>query len=185
MESRLSLYRKKRSKKTIYITILFVSIVFFTTFFFINKLLPGTFAFYTAEVQSSGTISNASSSDLIEVDTGKIDYEKNCKIKSSITIRNKSTIEIPITIELLTKNGGNHSTSTLLKPNSIFSTNPNDTDQLPNRCEFQEIKYRIVGFNGYVDEIYTLPVDQRKLAESKDSGKVNTLSLDMSNQIKP
>jgi hypothetical protein len=178
METRLIFYKKRRFKKIMKLTSLLAIVTFFTFSLLIIRLLPGTYSNFSAETQSTGTIQNASSSDLIAVNIEKIKYEKNCKIKSSISIKNISTINIPLTVELLTKNGGNHSSSTNLEPNSTFSTNPNDVDNLSNRCETKEIKYRIIGFNGYIDEIYTLPVDHQKLAASKENnGNEQTLTI--------
>lgn len=183
METRLIFFKKRRLKKTMKVTGLLTVLVFLTLSLTTIRMLPGTFAYFTSETQATGTIHNASSADLITVNTGKIVYEKNCKIKSSISITNKSTIKIPITVELLTKNGGNHSSSTTLEPNATFSTNPNDVDNLPNRREIQNIQYRIIGFNGYIDEIYTLPVDQQRLEASKDKNNAKEVTPTKSQEI--
>jgi hypothetical protein len=72
-------------------------------------------------------------------------------------------MEIPVTLELLSKNEGNHSNTKLLKPGKSFTSNPNDTDNLPLNCNATEITYHLVGFNGYIDEDISIPLDQEKL----------------------
>jgi hypothetical protein len=146
-------------------------------------MLPGTFAYFSAETQATGTIHNASSADLIAVNSGKISYGNNCEIKSTISIKNKSTINIPLTVELWVKKGEKHSRTTILEPNSTYSANANEFKNLANRCEIQEIKYRIIGFNGYIDDIYTIPIDQQKLMATKGKNNAKEVTPGNSQEI--
>ncbi|PLR77245.1 hypothetical protein CU633_11925 [Bacillus sp. V3-13] len=162
MEQRLCKYKKRRWKSKLKLTGL--SLIFFGYIFtiFLGSL-PGTFAWFSSSASSMGVIKNSTTSDLLLIKTGDVIYEKNCKLTSSISITNISAVKIPLTVELLTKNGGNHSSTIDLEPGATFTTNPQDADNLPNQCERAEIEYHILGFNGYIDEIVSIPVDQAKL----------------------
>jgi hypothetical protein len=155
----VELKRKRRKKKrTIYIKIIISVYCILLVFGKFN-----TFAWFTSQSNAQGNITNATTSDLLTISYGEVEYLKNCKVKSSITITNISNISIPITLSLLSKNNGTHSKSLILQPGESYTTNPNDTNNLPHDCEATEITYHLYGFNGFINENKSIPLDREKL----------------------
>lgn len=124
-----------------------------------------TFAWFTSKSTASGEITNATTSDLLLI-SGSIQYARNCKIRSSITIKNISTINIPYTLRLIGKNGATHEISQTLKPNESFTDNLNNPDNLLNDCKIKQVEYHLTALQSYIDESVILSVDQEKVNAS-------------------
>ncbi|MGG3470160.1 hypothetical protein ABES02_22075 [Neobacillus pocheonensis] len=164
MESRMKKYkhiRQKRYRRLIGMLSLGGAYIFIA--FFLQSL-PVSYAWFNASASSTGQIVNATTADLIEIVPREIEYGKNGKVRTSISIKNISDVAIPLRVELLWNNKILTSTSTTLKPNTTFSTNQEQIDAVTNK----ELQYRIIGFNQYIDEMVSVPIDQGKVNASKE-----------------
>lgn len=162
MESRKWKRKTPTYMKMKRLTIFFSLLVAYLGLSLFLKMLPGTFAWLTSSTKANGQIQNATSLDLLTINPEEVQYGRNGRVKSRINIKNISTISIPLKIELLPNNQGIAS-STILKPNSTFTTNLIELSFSLKKSDIKHIQYRIVGFNGYIDEIITVPIDQEKL----------------------
>jgi hypothetical protein len=163
MESRLPKYKQKhvkRMKRTPVIGGLAVAYLGATLFF---QSIPVTYAWFTASSISKGHIQNATTAELISMNPEVIEYVENGIVKLQISITNISTVSIPLRIELLSNNEVIQSSSNDLKHNGTFSTNLEEFEALTDKGELRNLQYRIVGFEGYVDEIITVQVDEEKV----------------------
>ncbi|MBH0164248.1 hypothetical protein IHV12_04935 [Fictibacillus sp. 7GRE50] len=188
MEKRLEKYKKIRKRKVTKLTISALLIFYLLIISFNSNFSESTYAWFSVEANSNGEIKNAVTSDLITINTGEVDYLKNCKVKSIITLTNISTINIPITLELQSKNNGNHIKSLVLSPGNSYISNPNDTDNLPHNCDATEITYHLYGFEGFIDEYISIPLNREKLLatiQEPKKGQDNNQNKQLNNEEKP
>lgn len=132
-----------------------------------------TYAWFTSKTTASGQITNASRSDLLQI-TGDIQYEDNCQLRSTVTIKNISTISILIRLELTSKSGGSYVSKTL-QPNESFISNQNNTANLITNCHIKEVKYDFTALDAYIDEPFIITVDQEKLKATVKQEKKETI----------
>ncbi|ASK63526.1 hypothetical protein CFK37_15875 [Virgibacillus phasianinus] len=132
-----------------------------------------TFAWFTSQSSASGEITNATTSDLLQIN-GEIQYGENCQLKSSITIKNISTIDIPLSIERISKNGGTDEISKTLNPNESFTSNPKNPDNQLTDCTTKQVMYHLTALQSYVDEAIVLSVEQEKIKKPVDQGEKET-----------
>jgi hypothetical protein len=121
-----------------------------------------TFAWLTAQSNAEGRITNAKTTDLLDIHLGKVKYLDNCQVQSSVKITNISNIDIPIKLDLLSDSQSKYSKSKVLKPGQSLISATKDSDFLPS-CESTEITYHLFGFQGYVDEEIVIPLDSAKM----------------------
>ncbi|MBM7585452.1 hypothetical protein JOC86_001994 [Bacillus pakistanensis] len=140
---------------------LIAGLIFLTSLTF-TLARNGTYAWFTSESSASGVITNATTSDLLRM-KGDIQYGENCQVSSTVTIQNISTIDIPFSLELISKNGGTDVISKTLHPNESFTSPPNKISQRQNDCTIKQIEYDLTALNSYIDEPFILSVDQEKL----------------------
>jgi hypothetical protein len=147
--------RKRKKKRHVIISMIIIS---YCLLFMGSKY--DTFAWLTAQSYANGQITNAKTSDLLDINLGKVKYLDNCQVQSSVKITNISHIDIPIKLDLLSN--GVYSKSKVLKPGQSLISATKDSDYLPS-CESTEITYHLFGFQGYVDEEIVIPLDLAKM----------------------
>jgi hypothetical protein len=185
MKSRLETYRSKRWKQKLKYSVL-SSVVILPSLYFTSGLLsstPGTFAWFSSETSGSGSIQNVTTSDLLRITAGKVVYEKNCKVSNSLSITNISQLDTTVFVGL-----GSHSVSKRLQPGKSFSVDF-DIDYFEKNGNATSIHYRIKAFNNYVNETFSVAIDQDKLKatakdKEKDENPHNASTKDDSNQAK-
>ncbi|MBB2481291.1 hypothetical protein H5P36_13935 [Bacillus sp. APMAM] len=128
-------------------------ILIYCLFLFAGKL--NTYAWFTAEINASGEITNATTKDLLSISTSDVTYYNNCEISQNITIENISTIMIPI--KLIDQNQALH-------PGETFTT----TIKQKVSCKDTDVNYHLLGLNHYIDEMINVPLDQNKLSATAD-----------------
>lgn len=128
-----------------------------------------TYAWFTSETTASGQITNASRSELLQI-TGDIEYEDNCQLRSTVTVKNISAIAIPIRLQLTSKSSRTYVSKTL-QANESFTTNPNKTANLITNCHIKEVNYHLTALDAYIDEPFIMPVDQEKLKDTVEQVK--------------
>ncbi|WP_144697369.1 hypothetical protein [Fictibacillus phosphorivorans] len=141
-------------------------------FFYVSILIIpkyDTFAWFTAESFAEGKITNANTSDLLNIDVSEVQYQKNCKVKTSVTITNISNIEIPVSLDLISKE--NQSKSKWLQPGEAFSSGTNVTDP---SCDASQVMYHLYAFEGYVDEKIVVPLSPEKMIKPVEPKKEDT-----------
>ena len=156
MESRKWKFRKKRHKTIIRVTVLLSLILIYLGIWLSLKSLPATYAWFNASFSSNGQIINATTSDLIKVIPSNPIFTQDGNVKFDIKIKNISDTAIPLMVEVLMNNEVWDSTTSNLQVNGTFSRREKI---LINQLDNKNIKYRIVGFKGYIDVTYSLPLD--------------------------
>jgi hypothetical protein len=156
---------KRKKKRHVIISIIIMS---YCLLFMGSKY--DTFAWFTAQSNAEGRITNAKTADLLDINLGKVKYLNNCQVQSSVKITNISNIDIPIKLDLLSDSQSKYSKSKVLKPGQSLISATKDSDYLPS-CESTEIKYYLFGFQGYVDEEIVIPLDSAKMIKPVEMPK--------------
>lgn len=164
MESRKWTFRKKRHKAIIRVTVLFSLILIYLGTWLSLQSLPSTYAWFNASSSSSGQITNATTSDLIKVIPASPIFTQDGHVNFDIEIMNISGTAIPLMVEVLINNEAWDISSTNLKAKRTYSKKEHISI---NQLENKNIKYRIVGFKGYIDVTYLVPLDNVKLTMMK------------------
>ncbi|TMU84101.1 hypothetical protein FGG79_18375 [Bacillus sp. BHET2] len=125
--------------------------------------LPGTYAWFTSETSASGTIHNATTEDLLQIQASDVQYGNNCTMQNSLSVKNISDMSTTVTVSFLTSNGNEELASQKLKPGESMNTNPEDMTKWTGECDETSLTYRVQGFIHYVDENHTVAVDQTEL----------------------
>ncbi|KAA0565864.1 hypothetical protein F0342_04025 [Bacillus sp. CH30_1T] len=128
--------------------------------------LPGTYAWFTSETSASGTIQNATTEDLLQIQASEIQYGSNCSIENTLTVKNISDMSTKVTISLQFGSGEELLTSQKLKPGESLNTAPDAITDMTGGCEATSLTYHIQGFINYVDETYSVAVDSNELKET-------------------
>ncbi|XXM72925.1 hypothetical protein ACQ0QQ_03225 [Lysinibacillus sphaericus] len=145
--------------------------MFFTTFLILSVIylisfavtaVPGTYAWMTSETSASGTITNATTEDLLAFQSSNIRYGEQCSMQHTLQVKNISTMNTSVIVSLSTGNGHEKVAEQRLKPGQKMIVTP---DISAKNCEASELDYRIQAFHRYVDEAYKVPVDTVKLKE--------------------
>jgi hypothetical protein len=182
MESRLLKYKKKHRKSNFKVYFAVSIIILLISFTVLINKIPGTYAWFATKSTAVGTIKNASTSDLVNIKVGKIKYLDECKIKSTITIKNISNTEIPIKIKIVKPNSQEKLvTEITLNGNDEYTTDPAVINLQDEQCSNQNIGYRVIGFNGYIDELIPVQVDLLKLQASS----VNSATIQVNDNNTP
>jgi hypothetical protein len=145
-------------------TFLILSFIYFISITFTS--LPGTYAWFTSETSASGTIQNATTEDLLLIQSSDIEYGSNCSIEHSLSVKNISDMNTNVSIFLQSGSGEELITSQKLKPGESFKTEPNAISGLISGCEATSVDYHIKGFINYVDETYDVAIDSKALKET-------------------
>ena len=127
---------------------------------------PGTYAWFTSQTEASGTIENAVTADLLDIEPSNLLYGENCSLSHSLSVTNISSIDTVVTIEVIGREKEDYLDSAKLHPGESLSTNPTTINDFLSDCTIDHFEYHILAFGTYVDEIYTIPVDQTKLLET-------------------
>ncbi|RIW31831.1 hypothetical protein D3H55_14490 [Bacillus salacetis] len=154
--------------KYIKITALCISATMLSLYLFAETLssMPGTFAWFTSQTQASGSIQNATTSDLLKIHTSEINYGKNCSVRNSISIKNISNMDTVVKIALIGQGGEKLLVEKNLKPKETVKSDPEMAADHSPGCETEKIEYRVQAFKNFVNETYKLKVDSEKLKET-------------------
>lgn len=190
METRKSKHEKrlkKRNRKMAFVSSCFA--VYLGTAI-IYQELPGTFAWLMDSSVAKGQIQNATSEDMLQMAIGEVKYEQNSKIKSQISIKNKALVSIPLKIEVLINQKVVKTYITVLDVGKSYSTELMESEILGKGKSLTNVQYRIVGFEGYIDQIVTVPLNQEKLIPTVEAEKIpavneNPSETDSSTQAPP
>jgi hypothetical protein len=152
----------KKRKPAIFLgTFLVLCIVFLVSF--AVTAAPGTYAWLTSETSAAGTITNATTKDLLAFQSSEIKYGKECSIRHTLKVKNISEMDTVVTVTISASSGDESAESKKLKPGQTLTVKP---ELLENSCETESLPYRIQAFQQYVDEMYSVPVDKAKLKET-------------------
>jgi hypothetical protein len=171
MKSRLEHYRSLRKKQKLKYS-LFSSVVIFPSLFFTAGALsstPGTFAWYSSETAANGSIQSATTSDLLAIAAGEVVYEKNFKVSNSLTITNISHLVTTVFIGM-----GKHSASKSLQPGESFTFHF-EINNFKNSGNGTSIHYQIQAFKNYVNETFSVAIDQDKLKATQKDKEENEI----------
>lgn len=135
-------------------------LLFFTLICGLILVLPryDSFAWFTTQSFAGGKITNASTSDLLTIDVGEVQYLKNCNVQTSVSITNISNVDIPIQLKLL---DSKHSKTKVLAPGQSLTSGKSATDS--SSCEATQIIYHLLGFQGYIDENIVIPLSTEQM----------------------
>lgn len=122
------------------------------------KLMPASYAWFHAAVSSKGEIVNSTTADLLAFQSGNLIFEEDGTVSPKISIKNISTISIPIKVELILNNQVIDTSSQLVLKNEVY-TPPFKRINLDIRNE-HTLQVRIIGFEHYIDELFSLPMVQ-------------------------
>jgi hypothetical protein len=142
------------------------SILILSSIYFISTSIPVTYAWYTSGTSASGTIQNATTEDLLHIQSSEVQYGSNCSIEHSLSVKNLSDMSTKVTISLQSGSGEEMITSQTLKPGESFQTTPEAITDLTGGCEATSLTYHLKGFINYVDETYSVTVDSNQLKET-------------------
>jgi hypothetical protein len=158
METRKWKYIMIRKKQNQRVAVLLSIAVIYIIFSFFLKSMPVSYAWFTANTSSKGQIVNAAASDLIKIIPEQVTYDANKNIKAKLSVQNISNIDIPLKVELLVNNRVVNISSILLSQKDTYTTGTEDIKDIS--AETKDIKYRIIGFNGYINEVINYHVNQ-------------------------
>lgn len=161
MEPRKWKYNNRRKTNYKRVTFLLSIVMIYAIFSFFLKSLPVSYAWFTADTSSKGQIVNATTSDLIQIIPDRVIYDNNRRVKAKLSVRNISNIDIPLKVELIVKNQVLDTSSILLYQNDTFTTGWEKIDHIPE--DAKDIQVRIIGFQGYINEMVTYNIDQEKV----------------------
>jgi hypothetical protein len=136
--------------------------------------IPGTYAWFTSGTSAAGTIHNATTEDLLQIQSSEVQYGSNCSIENTLTIKNISDMSTKVTVLFQSDSGEELLTSQKLKPGQSLSTAPDAITDMTGGCEATTLTYHIQGFINYVDETYSVAVDSNELKETIVEGPVES-----------
>jgi hypothetical protein len=170
MEARLLKYKKKnRRTKVILNLLLSIFIILLCSITILSKI-PGTYAWFESKSTAVGVIQNAKTSDLVEIRVSNIKYIGQCKVKTSLSVKNISNTDIPLKIQLVNINSKDKTVSDItLQGNSKYTTDPTTINLNKEQCSNNNIEYQVIGYNGYINEVIPIQLDFQKLQESSTS----------------
>ena len=157
-------YKKKNGKNKFRLILACSSCMILLCSITILSKIPGTYAWFETNSTAVGTIQNAKKSDLVEIQVGNINYIGQCKIKTALSIKNVSSTDIPIKIQLVNLNSKDKTVSDItLQGNSNYTTDSTMINLNKDQCSNNNIAYRVIGFNGYINEMIPIQLDFQKL----------------------
>ena len=127
--------------------------------------LPGTYAWFTSETSASGSIQNATTEDMLQIESSEITYGDDCSIEHSLSVKNISDMSTNVTIFLQTGSGEEQMISQKLKPGASLKTAPDAISDLSGGCEATSVNYHIKGFVNYVDETFSVAVNPAEMIQ--------------------
>ncbi|MEG9296015.1 hypothetical protein V6B33_06120 [Mangrovibacillus sp. Mu-81] len=172
----------KSKLHAVFATFLIISIIYLISFAMTS--VPGTYAWLTSETNASGTIRNATTEDLLTIQSSEVRYEQQCSITHTLKVKNISEMNTVVTVSFSTGSGYEEAGGKKLKPGQILTVKP---DIAADTCDAAALTYRIQAFNQYVDETYPVPVDRVKLKETmgtkpEEKQEVKPDKIEKSNQ---
>jgi hypothetical protein len=169
-------YERRREKiskpHAAFCTFLILSIMYLISASIMS--VPGTYAWLTSETNAAGTITNATTEDLLTFHSSEVLYGEQCSIQHTLKVKNISEINTTIIVSLSTGSGYETAANQKVKSGQTITVKPNIPAE---SCEAETLVYRIQGFHQYVDETFQVPVDTVKLKETivpKVKGKPET-----------
>lgn len=142
----------------------FVCIVLFSIFHVMVSSVPGTFAWFTSETSTTGTVQNANTADLLTIQASEVTYDENCSVSNVLSIKNISELDTTVNVSVVTNEGEKLLKEQHLNPNETLVTSPEElTAILANVCSTDHIEYRIHAFINFVDESFIVAVDPTKM----------------------
>ncbi|CAN7177495.1 hypothetical protein [Rossellomorea sp. LjRoot5] len=160
-----SLHNGRKGNSTL---ILICTFLILSSIYFISTALnslPGTYAWFTSETSSSGTIQNATTEDLLQIGSSEITYGDDCSIEHSLSVKNISDMSTKVTISLQSGSGEELITSQKLKPGASLETAPDAISDPSGGCEVTSVDYHIKGFINYVEETFSVAVDPAEMIQ--------------------
>lgn len=124
-----------------------------------------TSAWFISESNANGNMVNATTEDLLLVESKVISYDTNCMVNIKIDIKNISGIEIPIQIKGFQEH---------LSPGQKFSK----VLQEKVSCEATETNFNLSGLNYYIDESIKVPLNNQSLLKT-DGSKQKEIHADV------
>jgi hypothetical protein len=177
METRLLKYKKKNRRTKFILNLVLSSFIILLCSITILSKIPGTYAWFETKSTAVGVIQNAKTSDLVEIQVGNIKYIGQCKVKTSLSVKNISSTDIPIKIQLVNLDSKDKTVSDIsLQGNSKYTTDPTMINLNKDQCSINNIEYRVIGYNGYINELIPIQLNLQKLQEpstSLDKNQVN------------
>jgi hypothetical protein len=172
----------KSKLHAVFATFLIISIIYLISFAMTS--VPGTYAWLTSETNASGTITNATTEDLLTIQSSEVRYEQQCSITHTLKVKNISEMNTVVTVSFSTGSGYEEAGGKKLKPGQTLTVKP---DIAADTCGAEALTYRIQAFNQYVDETYPVPVDPVKLKETmgtkpEEKQEVKPDKIEKSNQ---
>ena len=114
----------------------------------------GTSAWFIGETEARGYIGNAKTEDVLSITSEVISYDMDETVAINIDIKNKSEVEVPIEFEGLKAS---------LSPGESFS----ELFHEKVSSEVTEINFQLTGFNHYISELITIPLNTKLILENK------------------
>jgi hypothetical protein len=177
METRLLKYKKKNRRTKFIVNLVLSSFIILICSITILSKIPGTYAWFETKSSAVGVIQNAKTSDLVEIQVGNIKYIGQCKVKTTLSVKNISSTDIPIKIQLVNLDSKDKTVSDIsLQGNSKYTTDPTMINLNKDQCSINNIEYRVIGYNGYINEVIPIKLNLQKLQEpstSLDKNQVN------------
>ncbi|MBD7964934.1 hypothetical protein [Fictibacillus norfolkensis] len=149
--------RKRKKKRHVILSMIIMS---YCLLFMVSKY--DTFAWFTTQSYANGKITNAKTTDLLDIHVGNVKYLDNCQVQSSVKITNISKINIPVKLDLLSDSKSKYPKSNVLKPGQSLISETKDSNYLTS-CKSTKITYHLFGFQGFVDEEIVIALDSTKM----------------------
>jgi hypothetical protein len=178
METRLLKYKKKNRRTKFILNLVLSSFIILICSITILSKIPGTYAWFETKSSAVGVIQNAKTSDLVEIQVGNIKYIGQCKVKTTLSVRNISKTDIPLKIQLVNIYSKDKIVSDItLQGNSKYTTDPTVINLNKDQCSNNNIEYRVIGYNGYINEVIPIQLNLQKLQESSTSLDKNQVNV--------
>jgi hypothetical protein len=173
---------EKSKLHAVFATFLILSVIYLISFAMTS--VPGTYAWLTSETNASGHITNATTEDLLTIQSSEVRYGQQCSTTHTLKVKNISEMNTVVTVSFSTGSGYEEAGGKKLKPGQTLTVKP---DIAEDSCEVEALTYRIQAFDQYVDETYPVPVDPVKIKETmgtkpEEKQEVKPDKIEKSNQ---
>ena len=114
----------------------------------------GTSAWFISETKARGHIENAKTGDVLSITSKVVSYGMDGTVTIQIDIVNKSEVDVPIELEEF---------NVSLSPGESFS----ELFYEKVSSEATEINLQLTGFNHYISELISIPLNTKLLLENE------------------
>lgn len=111
-----------------------------------------TYSWFTSDVSTEGTITNATTESLIDIGNPNVDYKEGF-VQIAIPITNISSLSIPISVDDVEMIVHSYDTN-------IFTVEKEITE------EMNSIGVKLIGFDYFIDEEIIIPLDSTQFITS-------------------